>query len=472
MAVDAQGDGCAITTSLGLGSGVWVPGYGVHLNSMMGEGELLRGLVAPGQRMGSMMSPLVALDDDGALAALAGAAGGSRIRPALVQCLLRILRGAAPAGRDRRAAAQCAARPGPARTGLRRRGDRRPSRPLATGWPWPTTSIPTSVASRPSVRSAAAPTRGAAASWCMAGLIAALSTVGLDRRPPIESTGDDPSLDLPAADPRDFTLDDAAELIGLPARPRGRSGLPVAGPAVHDRLRPRLRHHRPHPDRSRSRRGCGLRHLLARPARPGSGWSSTSCPTTSASPPRWRTRPGGTCCALGRESAYADWFDIDWSRGRILVPVLGDDQTLTVTDGELRYFDHRFPLAPGSWRDGDDPATIHGRQHYELVHWSRANEELNYRRFFAVTTLAGVRVEDPAVLDATHARVRDWAAAGVTGLRIDHPDGLVEPGEYLRRLRELAPDQWITVEKILEPGEELPATGRSRAPPATTRCAR
>ncbi len=95
VAVDAQGDGCAITTSLGLGSAVWVPGYGVHLNSMIGEGELVRGLAHPGQRMGSMMSPLVALDETGRLAALAGAAGGSRIRPALIQCLLRMLRGTA-----------------------------------------------------------------------------------------------------------------------------------------------------------------------------------------------------------------------------------------------------------------------------------------------------------------------------------------------------------------------------------------
>jgi gamma-glutamyltranspeptidase/glutathione hydrolase len=96
VAVDEHGNGCAITTSLGLGSGVWVPGYGVHLNSMLGEGELLRGLVHPGTRMGSMMSPLIALDDHGQLAAIAGAAGGSRIRPALVQCVLRMLRGAAP----------------------------------------------------------------------------------------------------------------------------------------------------------------------------------------------------------------------------------------------------------------------------------------------------------------------------------------------------------------------------------------
>jgi (1->4)-alpha-D-glucan 1-alpha-D-glucosylmutase len=158
----------------------------------------------------------------------------------------------------------------------------------------------------------------------------------------------------------------------------------------------------------------------------------------------------------GRASAYADWFDIDWSRGRILVPVLGDDATLQVVDGELRYFEHRFPLAPGTATDGDDPATVHERQHYELVHHSRGNYELNYRRFFAVTTLAGVRVEDPGVLAATHALVPSWVDAGIAGLRIDHPDGLVDPAEYLERLRQMAPQTWITVEKILQAHEELP----------------
>jgi (1->4)-alpha-D-glucan 1-alpha-D-glucosylmutase len=159
----------------------------------------------------------------------------------------------------------------------------------------------------------------------------------------------------------------------------------------------------------------------------------------------------------GQESAYAHWFDIDWSRPRILLPVLGDDAVLSVEDGELRYYEHRFPLAEGSWTEGEDADTVHGRQHYELVHHSRGNQELNYRRFFAVTTLAGVRVEDERVFEATHALVRQWVEHGVAGLRIDHPDGLVDPGEYLRRLRALAPDQWITVEKILEPGEKLPA---------------
>ena len=159
----------------------------------------------------------------------------------------------------------------------------------------------------------------------------------------------------------------------------------------------------------------------------------------------------------GQDSAYADWFDINWARGRLLLPVLGDDAVLSIEDGELRYYEHRFPLAPGSWSEGEDAETVHARQHYELAHHSRGNAELNYRRFFAVTTLAGVRVEDERVFDATHALVRQWVERGLAGLRIDHPDGLVDPGEYLRRLRALAPDQWITVEKILEPGEHLPA---------------
>ena len=101
---------------------------------------------------------------------------------------------------------------------------------------------------------------------------------------------------------------------------------------------------------------------------------------------------------------------------------------------------------------------MHDRQHYQLIHHSRGNSEINYRRFFAITTLAGVRVEDPEVFSATHALIRDWCEAGIAGLRIDHPDGLRDPLGYLHRLRSFASEQWITVEKILEPGEELPKT--------------
>lgn len=89
-AVDADGNGCVVTTSLGLGSGDWVPGYGLHLNSMMGEGELMAAGAAVGTRVPSMMAPVVASDADGLLAA-AGAAGGSRIRSSMLQVLTGVL---------------------------------------------------------------------------------------------------------------------------------------------------------------------------------------------------------------------------------------------------------------------------------------------------------------------------------------------------------------------------------------------
>ncbi|MER7276515.1 malto-oligosyltrehalose synthase [Dactylosporangium sp. NPDC000244] len=161
--------------------------------------------------------------------------------------------------------------------------------------------------------------------------------------------------------------------------------------------------------------------------------------------------------ARGRASVYADWFDIDWDAGPIVVPVLGSPalDDLRVEDGELRYYEHRFPIAAGT---GDGTAQeVHARQHYRLVYWREGNERLNYRRFFAVTELAGVRVEDPAVFEATHAEILRWVREGLAdGIRVDHPDGLRDPGEYLTRLRERAPDTWLLVEKILERGEPMP----------------
>ncbi|MDM4718850.1 malto-oligosyltrehalose synthase [Micromonospora sp. WMMA1363] len=161
----------------------------------------------------------------------------------------------------------------------------------------------------------------------------------------------------------------------------------------------------------------------------------------------------------GRDSAYARWFDIDWERGRLLLPVLADDPAaqadLKIVDGELRYHEHRFPIADGT---GQGTAReVHDRQHYELVSWRRGDTELTYRRFFAVAGLAGLRVEDPAVFTATHQLVLAWAAAGeIDGIRVDHPDGLRDPAGYLTRLRAAVPDGWLVVEKILEYGEELP----------------
>jgi (1->4)-alpha-D-glucan 1-alpha-D-glucosylmutase len=163
----------------------------------------------------------------------------------------------------------------------------------------------------------------------------------------------------------------------------------------------------------------------------------------------------------GRDSAHAAAFDIDWEfgGGKVRIPVLGsadDVEKLEVVDGELRYYDNRFPLAPGT--SEGTPQEVHARQHYELVDWRRADDELNYRRFFAINTLAGLRVEDPEIFDATHALVLDMVREGkVDALRIDHPDGLADPRAYLERLARLSGDRWTVVEKILEPGEELPA---------------
>ncbi len=89
--VDGEGNACVITTTLGLGSGVWLPGLGINLNSMLGEGELLTDDLEPGKRMSSNMCPLVVIDPDGGLAVAAGSAGASRIRTALVDTLLGVL---------------------------------------------------------------------------------------------------------------------------------------------------------------------------------------------------------------------------------------------------------------------------------------------------------------------------------------------------------------------------------------------
>jgi (1->4)-alpha-D-glucan 1-alpha-D-glucosylmutase len=176
----------------------------------------------------------------------------------------------------------------------------------------------------------------------------------------------------------------------------------------------------------------------------------------------------------GRDSEHATAFDIDWDfgHGRLRVPVLGDDDLpvdggpighLEVVppgpgrEGELRYHDNRYPLASGTADDGADATAVHARQHYELVGWRRADHELNYRRFFAVNTLAGVRVEDPAVFTATHTEIRRWFGEGLAdGLRVDHPDGLRDPRGYLDDLAKLSGHAYVLVEKILEPGEELP----------------
>lgn len=102
------------------------------------------------------------------------------------------------------------------------------------------------------------------------------------------------------------------------------------------------------------------------------------------------------------------------------------------------------------------------RQAYRLVYWRRAAREINYRRFFDVNDLIGLHMEDPEVFAETHALVLDWRRRGwVDGFRVDHPDGLLDPLGYFRRLaaasfasaQDCHPP--IYAEKILSPGERL-----------------
>ncbi len=103
-------------------------------------------------------------------------------------------------------------------------------------------------------------------------------------------------------------------------------------------------------------------------------------------------------------------------------------------------------------------AALHDAQPWRLVFWKNARRHLSYRRFFEVTGLVGVRVEDDAVFDDVHQLALELVKSGkVDGLRIDHVDGLALPASYLERLREaVGPDCPIFVEKILGEGEQIP----------------
>ena len=179
----------------------------------------------------------------------------------------------------------------------------------------------------------------------------------------------------------------------------------------------------------------------------------------------------------GPNSPYAAWFDLELTDAGegVLMPVLGDRigavlargeltvETIVIpgheSDGEvsvLRYFDHVFPIRPGT--ESLPLAELVDMQYYRLAYWKVANEELNYRRFFDVDTLVAVRVEDDDVFSATHALLLEEMESGyIDGFRIDHPDGLADPREYLRKLHKATDGAWIVAEKILEGDELLPS---------------
>ena len=200
--------------------------------------------------------------------------------------------------------------------------------------------------------------------------------------------------------------------------------------------------------------------------------------------------------AKGEASRHARVFDIDWRHpdperdGKVHAPFLGEDYDRALASGTLRLcrdaagrvwalaHDRRFPIRdedlPAIFGEGAPDAAeadrLLDRQHYRLAWWRTAADEVNWRRFFDIGELAGVRVEDPEVFEATHGLIFELYAAGlIDGLRIDHIDGLADPGGYCRRLRARLEDlrdrrpaaaadhaPLILVEKILAPGERLP----------------
>jgi len=222
----------------------------------------------------------------------------------------------------------------------------------------------------------------------------------------------------------------------------------------------------------------------------------------------------------GRSSRYAGHFDLDWdppgssTRNQVIMPILEDHYGRELEAGaitlkragervDVRYHDHVLPASPPSveallqraaprtgsdnrpgMADTSDVARLMESpdirialdtvlreinsdpdaldevlelQNYRLARWSVTDQELGYRRFFDIDSLIGVRVEEPEVFADTHELILGWVTDGeADGLRIDHPDGLWNPGRYLTRLREAAPRSWIVVEKILERDETLP----------------
>ncbi|PDO85530.1 malto-oligosyltrehalose synthase [Kosakonia pseudosacchari] len=184
--------------------------------------------------------------------------------------------------------------------------------------------------------------------------------------------------------------------------------------------------------------------------------------------------------AKGEKSPYAHHFDIDWSR-RLTLPFLGDDFDIVLANGELAikadpltgepalaYYDNFYPLVAESWQGREQAligetdrtliAELHAQQPWRLMSWRDAANDLSYRRFFEITGLVGVRVEEEAVFDDAHRLILDLVHSGaVDGLRIDHIDGLADPQGYLTRLRQkVGAECYLTVEKILGKGEHLP----------------
>ncbi len=136
-------------------------------------------------------------------------------------------------------------------------------------------------------------------------------------------------------------------------------------------------------------------------------------------------------------------------RARLAELCEASPETAAAVDAEIEALNH----------DAGALDTLLSRQNYRLSYWRTGAEELSYRRFFNIETLAGLRVEDEAVFADTHRLILGLVSAGtLDGLRVDHVDGLADPEGYLCRLRDAAAGVYVVVEKILGADEELPGS--------------
>lgn len=173
----------------------------------------------------------------------------------------------------------------------------------------------------------------------------------------------------------------------------------------------------------------------------------------------------------GRGSRFARHFDIDWDSGPLILPFLPEPFEALARRGSLRvetganpwlvWEGLRLPLAPrsadGPVETAEDLLHLHEAQAWRLADRSLERDGITHRRFFNITDLIGMRIEDPQVFEDMHRTVLDLVRSGqVQALRIDHIDGLARPGEYLDRLRAAVGEAPIWVEKILTGAEDLP----------------
>jgi (1->4)-alpha-D-glucan 1-alpha-D-glucosylmutase len=202
----------------------------------------------------------------------------------------------------------------------------------------------------------------------------------------------------------------------------------------------------------------------------------------------------------GRESRYASWFDVDFDTpdpeltGKVHAPFLGEPYRNVLASGGLAliaweqggyavsYGEHLFPIRPEDEAEIEDAGidayadtvkldALISKQNYLLDWWRNAGDRINWRRFFDITQLAAIRMEEPAAFAAKHAlALRLYTEGVIDGLRIDHVDGLGDPAGYCQQLRsELDARQgerpatasqgraWLVIEKILASGEHIPA---------------